>query len=187
MKTCLLLLMLVLLAGCATPAKMPASKVEPLKPDQGRVIGSVLLTVPAQKDPSPWGVFKGGKAENFTYELFIQSPSLVQNSFAGNRVVVVAQVAREEPFVMELPAGEYEFHEMRRRGFTEMESRIHKRFTVTAGVTTYAGRMVVEFPERIMWGTLFTIRVDDVQNQTIASLKETYGDVFTNVVKALIR
>jgi hypothetical protein len=186
MKTSPLLLTLVLLAGCATSARMPANKVEQLKPDEGRVIGSVLITVPAQKDPSAWAVFKGGKAESFTYELFIQSPSLVQNSFTKNHVVV-AQVAREEPFVMELPAGEYEFHEMRRRGFTHMESRIHKRFTVTAGVTTYAGRMVIEFPERIMWGTLFMIRVEDVQDQAIASLKEIYGDVFTNVVKGLIK
>ena len=68
-----------------------------------------------------------------------------------------------------------------------LTSHIGQRFTVTAGVTSYAGRLVIVFPERLMGGTRFERHVDDVQDQTIASLKETYGDAFTNVVKSLIR
>lgn len=186
MKTSLLLLTLVLLAGCATSAKMPAKKVEQLKPNEGRVIGSVLLTVPAQKDPSSWAWLQGRKAESFSYGLFIQTPSLLPNPFAKT-YEVVAKVGKEEPFVMKLPAGEYEFKEMKQRGFSNLTSPIGRRFTVTAGVTTYAGRLVIAFPERMAAGTAFAVRVDNVQDQTIASLKETYGDVFTNVVNRLLQ
>jgi len=186
MKTSPLLLTLVLLAGCVTSSKMPPKKVEQLKPNEGRVIGSVLLTVPTEKDPSSWAWLQGRKAESFTYELSIQAPSLLPNPFAKT-YVVVAKIGKEEHFVMKLPAGEYEFKEMKQRGFSNLASYIGRRFTVPAGVTSYAGRLVVAFPERLVGGTAFAWQVDDAQNQTIASLKETYGDVFTNVVKTFVK
>lgn len=186
MKTSTLLLTLFLLAGCVTSSKMPAKKVEQLKPNEGRVIGSVLLTVPTEKDPSSWAWLQGRKAESFTYELSIQARSPLPNPFAKT-YLVVAKIGKEEHFVMKLPAGEYEFKEMRQRGFSTLASYIGRRFTVPAGVTSYAGRLVVAFPERMGVGTAFASQVDDVQDETIASLKETYGDVFTNVVKAFVK
>ena len=112
MKTSTLLLTLFLLAGCVTSSKMPAKKVEQLKPNEGRVIGSVLLTVPTEKDPSSWAWLQGRKAESFTYELSIQARSRLPNPFAKT-YLVVAKIGKEEHFVMKLPAGEYEFKEMR--------------------------------------------------------------------------
>ena len=79
MKTSTLPLTLFLLAGCVTSSKMPAKKIEQLEPNEGRVIGSVLLTVPTEKDPSSWAWLQGRKAESFTYELSIQARKMNSN------------------------------------------------------------------------------------------------------------
>ena len=162
MKTSPLLLTLVLLAGCVTSAKMPATKVGQLKPNEGRVIGSVLITVPENKDSSSLAWLKGRKAENFSYTLSIAAAGFLYPNPFGKTYEVIAKVGQEEIFVMKLPAGDYQFKEMRQRGFSNLTSYLGRKFTVTAGTTTYVGRLIVAFPERMASGTSFSGMVDDV-------------------------
>jgi len=185
----LLVSALSLLVGCATSMQAPVKDVAPLKTNEGRVVGSVLINVPLTKDTSSWAWLKGRKAESFKYRFGIEPAGAFPNPFfRTSRIYTIdAGVGQEEVFVTNLPTGPYKFNKVTQKGGSYLHGYIDRTFNVTAGQTTYIGRLVLEFPERLESFRPFRIRVEDMQEEALQSTKAKTGIVLTNLVKGLIQ
>jgi hypothetical protein len=185
----LLLSALPLVVGCATSMQAPVKEVDVLKTNEGRVVGSVLINVPLTKDESSWAWLKGSKAEKYSYRFDIEPADAFHNPFfRTSRIYTIeAGVGQEEVFVTNLPTGPYRFNRLTQKGGSFFYGDIDRTFNVSAGQTTYIGRLIVEFPERLEEFRRFVIRVEDLQEEALQAAKAKTGIVLTNVVNALIR
>ena len=163
----------LLLFGCAatTQMQMPVQDVSQMAQNEGIVMGSVLM--------------KGGKdilgRKGWRLEVSGIDPNL--NNFS----IDVEHGGEEAVFVTKMLAGQYRFSRLTQLGFSNAYADIDVPFTAHPEKTTYVGRLVMEFPSGFIGaGSGFSVEVEDVKDQTIASAEKTYGnlvrDPFTHLM-----
>jgi hypothetical protein len=185
-------LLVFLLAGCATSPSLQMSKQDFEKVDstEGVIVGSVLVEIQESVDESSDSWLKGRKTENFEYQFEVED--LYQNDLvlAGlqdpKRYTVKVVPGQEKAFVAKLPVGQYFFYSIRQLGFSNRLDHIRTLFSVTAGQTTYVGRLVIIYPYRLSLSADFTVQVDDTQEKTVGALKAEFSDQLANVRKGLM-
>jgi len=177
-------LTLTLLSACAT---MTSSKEElqSLGENEGIVVGSVLLTAAKEDaDESGWAFLKGRKAGELEYSVSISEAG--SNPFSTT-YTVPAKPGKEEVFIKKLPVGSYNMNELKPSGFLapQLSLTLAVNFNVKPQQTSYIGKLVVNFPDRIRWGSPAVVEVLDAQEETIENLRGEYPSIVSNAVKEL--
>jgi len=175
---------LILLSGCAS---MTSSKEElqGLGENEGIVVGSVLLTAAkGDAEESGWAFLKGRKAGELEY-----SVSISETGFNPLKTTysVPAIPGKEEVFIKKLPVGSYNMNELRPSGFLAPQLRLTLaiNFNVKPRQTSYIGKLVVNFPDRITAGSPVRVEILDTQEETIEKLKGEHPSIVPNTVKEL--
>ena len=177
-------LALTLLCGCAA---MTSSKEElqTLGPNEGVIVGSVLLTAAkGDGDESGWAFFKGRKAGELEYSL---SVSEIGFNPLKTTYRLPARPGKEEVFIRKLPAGSYNMDSISPSGFLapQLSLTLAIHFIVKPRQTSYIGKLVVEFPDRITAGSPVRVAILDAQQETLESLKGEHPSIVSNTVKEL--
>ena len=174
----------IALLGCAS---MTSSKQElrEIAEDEGVVYGSFLVDVERVADEgSAWEFWKGQKAGGSTYSVEItkRGRNPIKPTYA-----LRATPGTEDVFIKKLPAGEYLIEKVSKEGFTNLELILDGvTFRVVPGQTTYIGKLMLQFPNRITVGSAVRVEVRDTQQETTESLKGEYAESLSDVGKELI-
>jgi hypothetical protein len=165
-------LVLTPLLGCATEMKMRAEDLRNLGPDEGLVLGSVLIG--------------GGKDI-----LGRTSWDLVVNKYRerawGNEhadyTIEATRDGDEVVFLTKMPAGNYAFDRLVQSGLSSAELLIGIPFEVQAGKTVYVGRVLVQFPPGLIDAlTKVEVQVEDDKQATVDRAREEFGVSLSDVV-----
>lgn len=170
-----------LLSACAS---MVSSKEElqSVRDTEGVVYGSFLINVEKSEEAhTGWSFLQGQKAGDATYAVLIS-----QSGFNPLNYIINAAPEKEQTFIKKLPAGDYRIHKIEKQGFTNLELNLDVTFKVTPKQTTYIGKLVVQFPERIRAGSPVRMNVGDAQQATTDALKAEHGQSLSGAVKALM-
>jgi len=177
-------LVLVLLSGCASMTSSPEELQSATETD-GIVFGSVLLV--AEQGPaneSKWAFLRGRKAEGLNYALSISRAGFnpLKTTYS-----VPAKPGQEEVFVKKLPAGSYNMDALQPTGLLAptLTLSLAVHFDVKPRQTSYIGKLVVRFPDRIGMGSPADVDILDAQDETIEKLKGEYPSIAPNAVKDL--
>ena len=166
--------LLLLFSGCATSMKMVSAELQNLEPNEGIVIGSIMIK--EGKDllsRNKWELgasnIKTGSSLLFDYSIEAKS---------GEDEVV---------FAAKMPAGDYRFWQLRQTGFSAFHLQTDIGFKVQPNKTVYLGRLKIEFaPSLIYVGTEVKFEVEDVKKSTLVRANKKYGlllrDVITNLM-----
>jgi hypothetical protein len=177
-------LALFLLSGCAS---MTSSKEElqSLRENEGIVIGSVLLTAAkGDTEESGWAFLRGRKAGELEY-----SVSISETGFNPLKTTysVPAIPGKEEVFIKKLPVGSYNMNELKPSGLLAPQLRLSLdiHFSVKPRQTSYIGKLVVSFPDRITAGSPVRVEIMDAQVETVERLRGEHPSIVPNTVKEL--
>jgi len=190
---CIRVIGLLMLAGCSTTSlDMGDKPIEPPGPGWGIVVGSVL--VEAEDDPpdSWWNRMFGRNAEGFTYEFQIVRIEWTDRKGGGHpfaeqyRLEVKPKV--ERTFVSRLPVGNYLIKTFRHEGLSAIGGDLEVKFSVEPGRTQYLGRLILDVPRRVSFGTPYTFRIANARDTAIAALRQRYpafaGEVVDSPMQA---
>jgi hypothetical protein len=160
---------------------MPAQEVSQTEHGEGIVFGSILIK--GGKD-SAWDKIPVLGLGSKTWNLRVQKMDALMKDFS----ISAEERGEEAVFVTKLTAGEYRFVRIEQQmGNRTLYANIDVPFAVQPAKTVYIGRLVIEFPsESVGSGTSFSQRVEDAKEQTLASLKTTYGDMVRNSITDLM-
>jgi hypothetical protein len=162
--TVLYILPLVLvLFGCVAkiPLQTPVKELSEVDQDHGVVVGSVLVRGPK---------FIWGGTPRWTLNA---KRANEHKSAEGEVYSIEGAFGDEQIIVARMPVGEYYFTEFR---VGKMYTYIDERFTVHPAKTVYIGRLHIEVTGSYLTaGSRFMWKIEDVQEQTLASAEETYG------------
>lgn len=162
------------LAGCAATVEMQQQELRDPTPNDGMVIGSVLV--------------RGGKdlLGRTAWEVAVDRAE--RKVFAGSEYSIQAHRGGDEVvFAVTIPAGRYRIHELRQPGFSTFRANTDIHFEVQPGKTSYIGRLLVEFPEETI--TAFTpirISVENAKDAIVASAEAKYRRKFHDVATHLM-
>ena len=173
-KFCFTLFLMLLFSGCATSMKMAPVDLQNLAPNEGIVVGSLIV--------------KGGKdligrkkweliAENLNdSSMFSKTFSITANRDEG-----------EEIFASKMPAGDYSFSYLMQPGFSSFRAKPYLPFTVQPNKPVYIGRIIIEFPPGLLnMFTKFHIKVEDAKEDVMERVSNQYGISLNNVETELI-
>lgn len=194
----------IMLAGCAMlPANNLPSNGEELQlkaPDEGVVVGSVLLTVEEGSSEHSYygdddlllaGIRKGMETSRREFALWAE---LKSSGWSQHKFSVVAKSGEEALFIKKLPVGNYQVYALSPEGFPPEQNKshmpLHKTFVVHPQQTTYIGRFSIELPYRFSAGFYETgggsgTGIWDVEAETMAKLRDKFPVVLSNVTKRL--
>lgn len=170
-KFYLILLLILLFTGCATSMKMTPTELRNLAPNEGVIVGSLIV--------------KGGKdlLGRTKWELVAKNDS---GMFSKQFSITANRDEGEEIFASKLPAGDYNFSELRQTGFSTFKAKTNLRFTVQPNKPVYIGRIVIEFPPGLInMSTKFHIKVDDAKEDVMEKVSNLYGINLNNVASAI--
>jgi hypothetical protein len=178
---------LLALIGCANSLDMSGSPLGPPGPDEGVVIGSVLVRADLESPASWFNRVFGRKAAGFTYDFEIvgieSTDPRGERPFA-DRYELDARPGEERFFLARLKAGDYLMKSFRHEGLSAMGARLDLMFSVTAGTVSYLGRLLIDVPQRVTLGTDFTFKVEDAREATLATLRKTHPELVLRVTDA---
>jgi len=176
-------LLAIALSGCAS---MTSSKEElqSIGENEGVVFGSFVINVEqSEGSESGLGFLKGQKAGNATYAVIFAKSGL---NPLKQRYVIRASPEKEAVFIRKLPAGQYQIEKISKEGFTNLELDLRNvNFRVMPKQTTYIGKVIMEFPNRIMVGSPVRVNVADAQQGATDSLRGEHEKSLSTVVKEL--
>ncbi|MBA5865472.1 MAG: hypothetical protein GDA67_02115 [Nitrospira sp. CR1.3] len=182
------MLSLLVLAGCATPSfDMSDGSIEPVGPDGGIVIGSVLVQADQESPDSWYNQWFGRKAAGFTYDFEIVRAQTIDPDKAGryaDRYELDAKPKEERIFVARVAAGNYLIRTFRHEGMSAMGGQLDVRFSVAPGKTHYIGRLILDVPRRVTLGSPYTYKVEDARETTLAVVQKRQPGLAQNVVNA---
>jgi hypothetical protein len=194
--------LILLLSACSTSMNRPSDPNGPLSSSEGIVIGSALVRVGKMQNAGPVHLAPSFmvSAQKIQYSLeggaFRDTQSVIEHPIDLERDFSLDITPGEEKvFVMKLSAGPHDFHHLVPRGYEEASAALGVRFTVTPGGVNYIGRILFDVPERAPLGKglskgsyslPFTLRVEDAQDATMASVVSTHGAMTRPVVKNLM-
>lgn len=160
--------MIIIICGCTPSMQMTAQECSQIGPNQGVIVGSVLV--------------RGGTDLRHTWIVQIQGEDPDLKDFS----IEVDRDGEEVVFVSKMPAGNYRFAFMEPWGLPGGGSfmgvggahrkAINVPFVVLPGKVIYIGRLVAEFPDGLISAfTKVSTTVEDAQEQTMASAEKTHG------------
>ena len=164
-------------------------ELQDLSENEGVVIGSILVT--AEKGPEGEsalaGLFKGARAENVEWSIFIWETGF--NPFKTTYHIVV-KPASEEIFIKKLPVGSYRVDRMEQifagtKPPRALELHMSVHFSVKPRQTSYIGKLAVDFPHRMRLGSQAKVRVLDASGETVEKLRVGHPSIAGNAVKDL--
>jgi hypothetical protein len=177
-------LALTLFSGCASMTSTN-EELQVLGENEGIVIGSVLLSAPkVAADESGWAFLRGRKAGELKYSVSISRAGFNPLTTTYS---VPAIPGKEEVFIKKLPAGSYNMNELTPSGFLapQLSLTLAVNFDVRPRQTSYIGKLVVNFPDRIAVGSPAHVEILDAQEETIEKLRGEHPTVVPNTVKEL--
>ena len=176
-------LLAIALSGCAS---MTSSKEElqNIGENEGVVFGSFVINVEqSEGSESGLGFLKGQKAANATYAVIFAKSGL---NPLKKRYVIRARPEKEAVFIRKLPVGQYQIEKISKEGFTNLELELRNvNFRVMPKQTTYIGKVIMQFPNRIMAGSPVRVNVADAEQEATDSLRGEHEKSLSRVVKEL--
>ena len=163
----IVLLLMLLSAGCASSMQMSSEDLNRLTPTEGIVIGSVQV--------------KGGKdiLGRTSWTLLAQRIKGPMSSLVPAGLEYSLNASRggaEEVFVTKMEAAEYRFSKLTQQGFSNFSADTNINFGVQAGKNVYVGRLIVEFPPGLlMVGTRVRTVVEDARESTLDAARQKSG------------
>lgn len=149
--------------GCVAkiPLQTPVKELSEVDQDHGVVVGSVLVRGPK----SIWGG---------TPRWALSAKSASDYTKSGGEVYSIEGAFGDEQIIVaRMPVGEYYFTTF---WVGKMYAHIDERFTVHPAKTVYIGRLDIGVTgSHLTAGSRFMWRIEDAQEQTLASAEETYG------------
>lgn len=181
---------IMLLAVCATPPdQTPVDELRELGPNEGIVIGSVLIEIEKPEDDS-W--LAGGKIGEHNWSLVITAdrdqPILTEFFLLGLASFRIGARLGEPVLILrKLPAGQYHFDGVSQEGPNRSYYvNLHLPFVVDPGQTIYVGRVIINPPARIWFRGQASIRVVDEREATLEWARQNYGYDAKGVVTDLM-
>ncbi len=188
--------LVMLLAACATPDQTPADELRELGPNEGIVIGSVLIEIEKPEDDS-WRA--GTKIGEHNWYLVITEDrgdqSIAQLIVTGlipfaapKSFRIVARLGEPVLFLRKLSAGEYHFDGISQDtgSRSPLYVNLHLPFMVHPGQATYVGRIIINLPARIWFNIQASIRVVDEREAILEWARQNYGYDAKGVVTDLM-
>ena len=176
-------LLAIALSGCAS---MTSSKEElqNIGENEGVVFGSFVINVEqSEGSESGLGFLKGQKAANATYAVIFAKSGL---NPLKKRYLIRAIPEKEAVFIRKLPVGQYQIEKISKEGFTNLELELRDvNFRVMPKQTTYIGKVIMQFPNRIMVGSPVRVNVADAEQEATDSLRGEHEKSLSRVVKEL--
>ena len=173
-------LLSVLLAGCATTIE-PVSTFakQPLLPDEGQVVGSMVVRIPnAEKDDVGfWRALLTDKSSKYKYGIYIGK----KGQLKGYIFDVIP--GEEKYFSIKLTDGEYKIEQLR-ASFSNYTARLDLRFSVIPGETVYVGKLLILVPPRLP-GRIKVV-IEDDQKKALSVLIKDSGIKEHGIVKRLM-
>jgi hypothetical protein len=160
-------------------------ELQSLGENEGIVIGSVFLAVAqSPADESGWAFLGGRKAGELEYSVSISEA--VFNPFQTT-YSIPALPGKEAIFIKKLPAGRYSMNEISPSGFLapQLKLTLGIDFEVKPRQTSYIGKLMLTFPDRIRLFTPVRVEILDAQEETIEQLKREHPSIVPTSVKAL--
>ncbi len=176
---------MLVLGACAKSLDMSGEQIPMPGPDEGIVVGSLLVQA-EQQPPDSWvNRWFGRKAAGFTYEfeiVRIQTTDSKGEEPYTERYELDAKPGEERTFIARLKAGDYLIKGFYHEGLSAMGGRLGVMFSVAPGTTRYIGRLLVEVPRTVTMGTGFTYRVEDARETTLIAIQKQHPEVTRRVV-----
>ena len=168
-------LILTTLFACATGMNMTSEDVQTLQPEEGLILGSVLI--------------RGGSdiLGRTGWEILAQEAGGGMLSFNRQYSVKASRNGDEVVFLTKMPAGRYHFLKLVQPGFSSFEGIIDVLFEVHARRTLYIGRLVIEFPPGLISvDTDLGLQVEDAKQSSVDRVKKDHGVALSEVVTDLM-
>lgn len=168
-KIYLILLFVVSLSGCATSMKMTPAQLKKLTPNDGLVVGSLIIT--------------GGRdlLGRVKWDLVAEN-----DNSSGTYFITANRNGGEVIFASKLPVGDYTFSKLRQTGFSTFTAETNLKFTVRRNKPAYIGRIVVEFPPGLISAfTRFRIKVVDAREDVMERVSNLYDINLKNVTSTI--
>lgn len=186
----LIILATLILFGCAPTLRMSKEDLSSIGPGEGLVFGSLIIKAekPAEGD-SP-GLSKTLDKTKWYIKIENHKDSPVKkflSPFGGKSITAIANGA-EVPFIAKLPAGRYQFENLVENGWgATLEGYMRASFNVGSGQNLYIGRLVLTLPNHSnpYWMGV-GVAIEDAEEETIALLKDEYGDLLSKTSKELM-
>ena len=177
-----LLILLFALASCATQFDMSGERIARPGPEQGVVIGSVVVRperLPSNKPAA------GREASSTSYEFEIVQIRL--NDPDGTDPYVkpyrlTTKAGEERPFISRLPPGQYLIREFQEEGMVSLAGQLDLVFTVAPGEIRYIGRLHVVIPRRTSSGKAYRFAVENAREATLVLVSQQYPELTSAVV-----
>ena len=172
---CFVLFLMLLFSGCATPMKMAPVDLQNLTPNEGVVVGSLIV--------------KGGKDLTGRTKWELSTENLSDSSvFSKIYSITASRDEGEEIFVSKMPAGDYSFSDLT-QPFSTFHIKTYLPFTVQPNKTVYIGRITIVFPPGFINTSTIErvdIKVEDAREDIMASVSNHYGISLKNVETGLV-
>ena len=178
-RFCFILFLILLFSGCATPMKMAPVDLQNLTPNEGVVVGSLIV--------------KGGKDLIGRTKWELSTENLSDSStFSKIYSITANRDEGEKIFVSKMPAGDYSFSDLT-QPFSTFHAKTYLPFTVQPNKTVYIGRIIIEFQPGFINisthgepSTGVDIKVEDAREDIMASVGNQYGISLKNVETGLV-
>jgi hypothetical protein len=166
---------------------MLGGRIDPAGPDRGVVIGSVL--VQAEQEPSAawFNRMFGHRAAGFTYDFENVRAGATGQTFTSayaDRYALDAKPKEERIFVARLPVGSYLIKTFYHEGLSAIGGELDVTFFVAPDTTYYVGRLVLDVPRRVTFGSPFTFRIENWRDATLAAARKQHPNLGAAVVNA---
>jgi hypothetical protein len=164
----------LLFTGCAKSLDMSNHQLSRVEPNEGLVIGSILVDAHEVPSPSWTTSLFGRKAAGFTYDFEIVRVTETdpQGEFPyADRYELEVEPGVERTFMARLKAGDYLIKRFHHEGLSAMGGGVGVLFSVGPGMTQYVGRLHLSLPERVTLGAGYTFRVENAHHETVGTVK----------------
>jgi hypothetical protein len=180
-----------LLTACAATMQSTPVEVAGVAPNEGIVVGSVLIdTEETPKDESALAFLGGQKTSRLTYAASIERADRgpIREFFQQDEYILGGIKPNEERvFVKTLPAGDYRIYSIEATNFlVQLQYEPSVFFAVESGGKSYIGKFIFQLPDRVRGGSGARFRVDNDQDRTLAALEKEYAQSLTGVTRSLM-
>ncbi len=196
----ILILLVLLLSGCAPSLKMSHDKLSNLEPGYGVVFGSVLIRIADSSDAKDPNYNESLNNTDWYIPVHEITDSVIPTAMLPFPEYSIKATAGgdEVPFAAKLPVGRYHFGDISEEGFGAYRAAfLNTSFNVSEGATTFIGRLLLtvsndsaSIRNYIGTSSKFWIRADiaieDAQDEAVARMKNKYDKFDGDVLKKLM-
>ena len=174
---------LFVLASCATQFDMSGERIAPPGPEQGVVIGSVVV----EPENLPTKPPAGRETSSTSYEFDIVQIRL--NDPEGTDPYAKpyrlnTKAGEERTFISRLPPGQYLIKEFQEEGMLSLAGQLDLVFTVAPGEIRYIGRLHVVIPRRTSSGKAYRFAIENTRKATLELVSKKHPELTKAAVDA---